>query len=421
MERSDRLANSLTDDGRYRLLIQAVTDYAIYMLDPDGHRDAAGTPAPSASRAIGRTRSSASISRASTPRRTARDGAPAARARDRARARAASRRKAGACARTARRFWANVVIDPIRDDDGELIGFAKITRDITERARSAASSSKRRARRCFQSQKMEAIGQLTGGIAHDFNNLLMAVLGSLELLRKRLPERSDAHDAARQRHPGRPARRVADPAHARLRAPAGAEARSRRPVAELVRGMTDLLQRSLGPSVAHRDALSARAHAGARRRQPARTGAAQSRRECARRHAGRRADRHRGARARHPSPATATALKPGAMSASRVTDTGEGMDEETLARAIEPFFTTKGVGKGTGLGLSMVHGLAEQSGGRFVLQSRKGEGTTAELWLPVRRRRRSQIEEASALPRSANGQRRCAGRPGRRRRRARAA
>ena len=64
-------------------------------------------------------------------------------------------------------------------------------------------------------------------------------------------------------------------------------------------------------------------------------------------------------------------------------DTGEGMDEETLARAVEPFFTTKGIGKGTGLGLSMIHGFAEQSGGRLVLNSRKGEGTTAELWLPI--------------------------------------
>jgi CheY-like chemotaxis protein len=66
-----------------------------------------------------------------------------------------------------------------------------------------------------------------------------------------------------------------------------------------------------------------------------------------------------------------------------VTDTGEGMDEATLARAAEPFFTTKGVGKGTGLGLSMIHGMAEQSGGRLVLKSHQGEGTTAELWLPA--------------------------------------
>ena len=89
------------------------------------------------------------------------------------------------------RFWAHVVIDAIRDDDGELIGFAKITRDITER-REAQQALEQAREALFQSQKMEAIGQLTGGVAHDFNNLLMAVLGSLELLRKRLPRRSAA-------------------------------------------------------------------------------------------------------------------------------------------------------------------------------------------------------------------------------------
>ncbi len=83
------------------------------------------------------------------------------------------------------RFWANVVIDPIHDDDGDIIGFAKVTRDITER-REAQRALEARARRCIQAQKIEAIGQLTGGVAHDFNNLLMVVLGSLELLRKRV-------------------------------------------------------------------------------------------------------------------------------------------------------------------------------------------------------------------------------------------
>ena len=82
-------------------------------------------------------------------------------------------------------------------------------------------------------------------------------------------------------------------------------------------------------------------------------------------------------------PDTGNRLKPGTYLCLTVRDTGHGMDEETLKRAIEPFFTTKGIGKGTGLGLSMVHGVAEQSGGWFTLRSRKDEGTTAELWLPV--------------------------------------
>ena len=114
------------------------------------------------------------------------------------------------------RFWAHVIIDPIRDDDGELIGFAKITRDITERKQAQRGARRRRARRCSSRRRWKRIGQLTGGVAHDFNNLLMAVLGSLELLRKRLPD--DPHYAAAgQRHAGRAARRDADPAHAGLR------------------------------------------------------------------------------------------------------------------------------------------------------------------------------------------------------------
>jgi CheY-like chemotaxis protein len=82
-------------------------------------------------------------------------------------------------------------------------------------------------------------------------------------------------------------------------------------------------------------------------------------------------------------PDNALALPPGAYGCLSVTDTGAGMDETTLAHAVEPFFTTKGVGKGTGLGLPMVHGLAEQSGGRLRIASRPGEGTTAEMWLPA--------------------------------------
>src|SRR6202035_5746638 len=82
-------------------------------------------------------------------------------------------------------------------------------------------------------------------------------------------------------------------------------------------------------------------------------------------------------------PGEGNQLKPGAYVCLTVHDTGIGMDEATLRRAMEPFFTTKGAGKGTGLGLSMVHGVAEQSGGWFTLRSRQGEGTTAELWLPA--------------------------------------
>ena len=101
----------------------------------------------------------------------------------------------------ARRFWAHVIIDPIRSPSGELLGFAKVTRDLTERRQAQHS----RRGRLFQSQKMEAIGQLTGGVAHDFNNLLTAVLGSLELVQRRIGDDPRIAPAGRQRRAGRPA------------------------------------------------------------------------------------------------------------------------------------------------------------------------------------------------------------------------
>src|SRR5215212_6872600 len=96
-------------------------------------------------------------------------------------------------------------------------------------------------------------------------------------------------------------------------------------------------------------------------------------------------------------PGAGTRLKPGTYICLTVRDTGVGMDQATLRRAMEPFFTTKGPGKGTGLGLSMVHGVAEQSGGRFILKSRVGEGTTAELWLPAAEAAVSAVEQNRPL------------------------
>ena len=144
------------------------------------------------------------------------------------------------------RFWANVVIDAIHDDDGKLIGFAKITRDVTER-REAQAALDRAREALFQSQKMEAVGQLTGGIAHDFNNLLTAILGSLEIVRRRVTEE--------------PLTRLIDNAIRGAQRGAALTQRmlvfARRQelnvqsvdIPMLVRGMTEMLERSLGPSV----------------------------------------------------------------------------------------------------------------------------------------------------------------------------
>ena len=145
------------------------------------------------------------------------------------------------------RFFAHVVIDPIHDDDGELLGFAKITRDITER-REAQQQLEKTREALLQSQKMEAIGQLTGGIAHDFNNLLMAVLGSLELVRKRVPDDPkiltllDNAAQGAQRGAALTRRMLAFARRQELKHDAI-------DLPDLVRGMTELLQRSLGSSV----------------------------------------------------------------------------------------------------------------------------------------------------------------------------
>jgi PAS domain S-box-containing protein len=278
------------------------------------------------------------------------------------------------------RFWAHVIIDPIRDDHGKLIGYAKITRDITERKNTQQQLEAAR-EALHQSQKMEAIGQLTGGVAHDFNNLLMAVLGSLELMRKRLPDDpkllallENAVQGA-QRGTVLTKRMLAFARRQELKKEAV-------DIPELVRGMTDLLQRSLGPSIlieTHFPLVSKAVLADANQLEMILLNLTVNARD-AMPDGGRVviATREEILRAGDGS-----RLQPGAYICLTVSDTGMGMDETTLRRAMEPFFTTKGLGKGTGLGLSMVHGVAEQSGGWFTLRSRQGEGTTAELWLPV--------------------------------------
>jgi CheY-like chemotaxis protein len=245
---------------------------------------------------------------------------------------------------------------------------------------------------------MEAVGRLTGGVAHDFNNLLMAVLGSLELLRKRLPDDPrltgllDNAIQGAQRGASLTKRMLAFARRTEIK-PEAID------VAALVHGMADLLQRSLGPSVhiETRFPLSL---------PPARADANQLE----------LALLNLAVNARDAMPGGGSIivaarverlteqkdhLAPGRYVCLSVTDGGEGMDEETLAHATEPFFTTKGVGKGTGLGLSMVHGMSEQSGGRLVLKSRKGEGTSAEIWLPVVVREAEtsvQLQQAASEP-----------------------
>ncbi|WP_295848145.1 hybrid sensor histidine kinase/response regulator [Tardiphaga sp.] len=231
-----------------------------------------------------------------------------------------------------------------------------------------------------QAQKMETIGQLTGGVAHDFNNLLMAVMGNLELLRKRIPEDPRLHrliDGALQgaeRGASLTQRLLAFARQQDLKAVAV-------DLGGLVRGMIDLLERSLGPRVALRldipDDLPP-ARIDANQLELAILNLAINARD-AMQDGGSIDIRIRRYRANDGD----VALKPGDYLKVSLIDNGGGMSAETLTKAIEPFFSTKPVGKGTGLGLSMVHGLAVQLGGTLELSSLIGSGTTATLVLPV--------------------------------------
>ena len=270
------------------------------------------------------------------------------------------------------RFWANVVIDPIRDK-GELVGFAKITRDITERRATEE--------RLRHAQKMEAVGQFTGGAAHDFNNLLMAILGSLDLLRKRLP--ADRSMLALLDNAVQGARRGTLLTQ-RMLAFARRQELKREAVdlGRLVFGMKDFLAHSMGAAIdveVRVPRLLANVRTDANQLETALQNLALNARD---------AMAGRGKITISAREAPLEADNPLGLPAARyvclsVTDTGHGMDAATVARATEPFFTTKGVGKGTGLGLSMVDGLAAQSGGRLAVLSEVGVGTRIELWLPI--------------------------------------
>jgi PAS domain S-box-containing protein len=365
-------------EEQLRLLVQGVTDYALYLLSPEGivtnwNVGAQRIKGYAPDEIVGQH-----FSRFYTDHDRA-AGMPQ-KALDTAVQEGRFENEGWRIRKDGTRFWSHVIIDPIRNDQGELLGFAKITRDITER-KSAQESLERAREALFQSQKMDAVGQLTGGVAHDFNNLLMAILGSLELLKKRMP--ADPNLIRLLDNAVLGARRGATLTQ-RMLAFARRQELDVQPLAlpKLVANMRDLLTSSVGAGAEIKTdfppGLSAvtgdenqvelallNLCVNARDAMPdggsIRIGA-------------------------HEETAVAgntSGLRPGHYVCLSVSDTGEGMDPETLARAAEPFFTTKGVGKGTGLGLSMVHGMAEQMGGRLTLKSTPGTGTTAEVWLPA--------------------------------------
>jgi signal transduction histidine kinase len=230
----------------------------------------------------------------------------------------------------------------------------------------------------FEAQKMDTIGQLTGGVAHDFNNLLMAILGSLDLLRKRLP------DDARMLRLIDNARQGAERGAALTqRLLAFARRQELKPEAvdlgKLIAGMEELLQRASGPAIRISKSLPADlglVRVDANQLELALLNLAVNARDAM------PVGGTLGIFAQDETSDGTDGLAPGSYIRVSVIDSGLGMDELTLAKATEPFFTTKGPGKGTGLGLSMVQGLAAQSNGLLRLASQPGKGTTVDLWLP---------------------------------------
>lgn len=258
-----------------------------------------------------------------------------------------------------------------------------VARDVTEqRAHARALADAEDALR--QAQKMETLGQLTGGVAHDFNNLLQIVTGNLELLQRGLPE-----DQARLR-------RAAD------NAMAGAERAAlltqrllafsrRQPLAperidpnRLVSGMSDLLNRTLGETIEVETIQSARiwpVEIDVNQMENALLNLAVNARD-AMPDGGKLTIEVANTHIDEDYAAQEAEVSPGQYVLISVSDTGQGMDEDVLSHAIEPFFTTKEVGRGTGLGLSMVYGFIKQSGGHIRVYSERGHGTTVKIYLP---------------------------------------
>jgi PAS domain S-box-containing protein len=374
-ERKKAEAELRESQEQFRRLVQGVTDYAIYMLSPEGYVSSWNSGAQrikgyAPEDIIGQHFSrfyTEEDRQAGLPLQTLETAAREGR----------FEREGWRVRKDGTKFFANVVVDAIRNPDGSLLGFAKITRDITERTKAARALEEAR-EVLLQAQKMEAIGLLTGGIAHDFNNLLMAIHGSLELLQRRLPKADpkvaqllDNALQGAQRGTALTQRMLAFARRQELKlAPLD--------IGEVVRRMTNLLQSSLGPSVrieTHFSLNLPKVNADANQLELALLNLAINGRDAM----PKGGSIVIGATERTDVPG----LKAGNYLCVSVTDTGTGMSKETLKRATEPFFTTKGVGKGTGLGLPMVHGMTEQSGGKLVLKSKPGQGTTAELYLPV--------------------------------------
>jgi PAS domain S-box-containing protein len=362
---------SFSEQQRFQLLVNAITDYAVYMLDRHG-RIATWNPGAErlkgydADEVLGRH-----FSIFFTPED--RDGDLPGRALRIALGEGRFEAEGWRVRKDGTQFWANAVLDAVYDPDGNHVGFAKITRDLTEKKRAQEELEEARAA-LFQAQKLQALGELTGGIAHDFNNLMTVIAGSADfLLRKpHLP------DEKRRQY----LEAIADTADRATTLTNHLLAFGRRQaikpeVLDLnvrLEAVAGILSRTLGSNVdvhlelAPRDA---RVEVDSTQLENAILNAAVNARDAM------------------PDGGTLTLSTrrlrkgDGEFIALAISDTGAGMPPEVVERAFEPFFTTKEIGKGTGLGLSQIHGFAAQAGGRAEIRSQEGEGTTVTMLLPA--------------------------------------
>jgi PAS domain S-box-containing protein len=353
----------------FRMLVQGVRDYAIYLLDPDGvitnwNAGAAAIKGYAAAEVIGRH-----FSRFYTPEDRER-GEPA-RALETALREGKYENEAWRVRKDGTHFWASVVIDPIHDDDGHFIGFAKITRDMTERRRAQQELEDARTA-LFQSQKLQALGELTGGIAHDFNNLMTVIHGSADLLR-----RGGLDETKRRRYLDAIIETSERAATLTSHLLAFSRRQSLRPQVLDVNVRLDAIGEVLSRTLeSHVDVkLDLDPELWTTEVDPAELETALL-------------NAAFNARDAMPQGGRLTLATSNVVSSEgeavciALSDTGEGMSEEVISRAFEPFFTTKPVGKGTGLGLSQIHGFAAQSGGHTEIDSKPGIGTTIRIFLP---------------------------------------
>jgi PAS domain S-box-containing protein len=380
---SDKRASQLAlieSERRFRHLVKGVKDYAIYMLSPTGvitnwNTGGEHIKGYTADEIVGRHFScfyAPEDKEALKPQQALEIAA----ATGKFEAEGWRVRKDGT------RFWAHVVIDAIHDDDDNLIGFAKITRDVTEK-RNAEKDLEIAREALIRSQKLESIGKLTGGVAHDFNNILQVISGNLQLLQshvvgnevatKRVESAIGAVDRGSKLSSQLLAFARRQPLQPAVIHPPG-----------IIRGLDDMLKRALGETIAVETVVAAgiwNTTADPHQLENVLLNLAINARD-AMPDGGKLTIEIGNAMLDDDYVAANREAQAGQYVVFAVSDTGCGMTREVLEKACDPFFTTKREGQGTGLGLSMAYGFVKQSSGHFKIYSEPGHGTTIRMYFP---------------------------------------